>query len=178
MASHTAGAIAIEIATRVDNAMVDIENAVMRIVVASVRFLTITIENPKWGVVLVDSFYLIPTLRTAGVRYLLSDIERGVQQGHFAVTLDEFLLDQIGALTVASLRRQLATGLDAQLLDRTCEHVLRLLGLTPAKAQLAIGKAKPLLDIPLPDNMTNVGGIDQPRSKVRYLKEKGRRHDE
>ena len=49
--------------------------------------------------------------------------------------IDGFLLEQIGALMIAALRRLLSDGSQHEILARTCENILRLLGLTPTQAR-------------------------------------------
>jgi AcrR family transcriptional regulator len=146
LVAETAVAIATEIGKRLDEAMSDIEDALERVVVASSRFIGLAVENRNWGTVLVDSFNLLPSLRADAVRYLRADIKRGIDQGHFDVTLDPFLLDQIGALMISALRAQTGASLNKRLVDRTSEHILRLLGLTPSKAHRAVIRSQTRLE--------------------------------
>ena len=53
----------------------------------------------------------------------------------FDIELDEFFLDQIASLIIVSIRTQIETGADPVKTARACEGILRLCGLTPAKAQ-------------------------------------------
>ena len=142
---ETATAITLEITREINNAMIDIDDAVIRIVVASHSFLSLAVEYKNWGSVLVDAFHFLPKLRMEAAQYLNADIQRGLDQGKFDLALDPFILKQIGALLLQSMQDQIEDGLDIKLLDRTCENILRLLGLTPSKASLAVKKSQAFL---------------------------------
>ena len=69
------------------------------------------------------------------MEYMRADVQLAVEQRGLDVTVDDFLLEQLGALMIAALRRQLADGYQEALLQRTCEYILRVLGLTPRQAR-------------------------------------------
>jgi AcrR family transcriptional regulator len=134
LAAASAGAIAFEIAKQLDARMSDIESGVSRIVVASFAFLRLALHHESWGTVLVEQFQRRPAAAAAAMQYMRSDIERAVEQRGLDVVVDAFLLEQLGALMLAALRRQLAEGAQKPLMLRTCEYLLRVLGLTPKQA--------------------------------------------
>ena len=134
LAAASAGAIAFEIATQLDARMSDLESGVSRIVVATFAFLRLALRHEPWGMVLVEQFQRRPAAAAAAFRYMRSDIELAAEQRGLDVAVDDFLLEQLGALMIASLRRQLAVGFEEGLMFRTCEYVLRVLGLTPRQA--------------------------------------------
>jgi AcrR family transcriptional regulator len=141
LAAAAADTIALEIATQLDSAMAGIERAATRVVVASTRFIAIAVENRAWGSVLVEQYVRAPMASGLATRYLKSDVSRGIEQGQFEVTLDDFLLEQIGALIIVSIRRQLAKGSNSAQSTHTCENILRLLGMTPARSRQEVAKA-------------------------------------
>lgn len=57
-------------------------------------------------------------------------------------------MEQIATLMIAAMRRMLHEGRNNEIPNRTCQHILRLLGMTPAKAQREVEKAAdhPLLE--------------------------------
>lgn len=70
-----------------------------------------------------------------------ADIQLGIEQGEFDVTLDHFLLEQVGALLIAALHRQLCDGADTELTNRACDNLLRMLGLTPRQSSREVARA-------------------------------------
>ena len=141
LAQASAQAIVLEIAQQLDDEMQGLERGVSRVVVASWAFLRLALNNPDWANVVVEQYQR--QYRGTGLeafRYMRSDIERARDQDELSVEIDDFLLVQISALMVASLRMMLKHGVKQELLRRTCEHVLRLLGLTPAQAKREIDR--------------------------------------
>ena len=141
LAAASAGAIAFEIARCLDELMSDLESGVSRIVVATSAFLRLALQHEPWGKVLVEQFQRRPVAAAAAARYMRSDVETAVAQRDLDVTVDGFLLEQLGALMMAALRRQLADGYQEALMRRTCENVLRVLGLTPKQASREVQSA-------------------------------------
>ncbi len=141
LATASAGAIALEIAKQLDARMSDLESGLSRIVVATFAFLRLALEHEPWGVVLVEQFQRRPVAAAAAMQYMQSDIELAVEQRSLDVIVDVFLLEQLGALMLAALRRQLAEGFQEDLMTRTCEYVLRVLGLTPKQASREVQSA-------------------------------------
>ena len=64
-----------------------------------------------------------------------SDIELAVEQRDLDVSVDDFLLEELSALMFSALRRQVVDGFQETLMERTCEYILRVLGLTPKQAR-------------------------------------------
>lgn len=135
LAAASAEAITLEIAKRLAERMSDLEAGVSRIVAASFAFLRMASLHEPWGLVLVEQFQRRPTAGAAAMQYVRSDIQLAVEQRRLDVVVDEYLLEQLSALMIAALRWQLTGGLQEALLHRTCEYVLRLLGLTPKQAR-------------------------------------------
>ena len=115
--------------------MSSIGDAVRRVVTATTRFIEIVVREPDWAHVLLGSAEVMPEMRKDIYRYLRSDIELGVEQGKFDVEVTGFLLDQVASLIGVSIRTQISTGPNAALTRQTCESILRLLGMSPAKAR-------------------------------------------
>jgi len=134
----TVFAVAEEIAAENRQEMTEIEDAVERIVTGTTHFLVRACQHSEWAPVLIDGIEQLPELRQGVQSHLRTDIELGIVQGKFDVTLSQFLLDQICALIVASIRSQMTAGVDEQMTAMTCEHILRLLGLSPTEARKAV----------------------------------------
>lgn len=145
LASETTAAVAREIAEAVDDAMADVEDPSLRIVVGGSRFVRIAVENAAWGTILLEWLQRTFHQQVEMAAYPRSDIEKGIREGLFDVELDDYLMEQIGALIAASLRRQLATGPDDVISERTAQNVLRILGFTPARATRTVERARKYL---------------------------------
>jgi AcrR family transcriptional regulator len=141
--------IAGEVGRTIDEQMVDIGDARTRVVVATSRFIAMAVKEPEWGAVLIGSVEHMPNVRKDIMQYLHADLELGVEQGVFDIRLDQFLLDQIAALVVVSIRLQMNAGRTSELTVQTCENILRLCGLSPAAASRTVKKAQKQLADPL-----------------------------
>lgn len=129
--------IAIEVTRQIDEDMAGIDDAAKRVVTATSRFIEIVMTERDWALLLLDSADHLPEIRQDIYKYLRGDLERGVAQGKFEVEVTTFLLDQIVALIAVAVRAQLKDGFDPLLTQRACESILRLLGMSPAKARKA-----------------------------------------
>lgn len=147
LAAETAGAIALALARQLDVLMDDLKAGVSRIVVASIAFLRLASLHKPWGSVLLAQVQRDPRSGIRALHYMRSDVQRAVRQRDLDVTVDDFLLEQLGALMMVALRAQLDDGYDPVLLHRTCEHLLRVLGLTPKQARREVERVSnhPLL---------------------------------
>jgi len=141
-------AIALEIAKQLNDRMNDLDQGVSRVVVASWSFICIALAARPWGRVLVSQYQRRPVAESSAFEYMRGDIQRAVTQRNLDVTVDWFLLEQIAALMMTALRGMLGGELRTELLARTCENILRLLGMTPlqAKRELARVSRHALLD--------------------------------
>ncbi len=135
LALASSEAIALEIAKALDGRMSDLDRGVSRIIVASWAFLQIALSAKAWAQVVAGQYLRHPSAEASAFDYMRADIERAVAQGELDVEVDAFLLEQVAAVMMAALRRMLNVGLQTDVLSRTCENILRLLGLTPAQAQ-------------------------------------------
>lgn len=127
--------IAKEIGRQIDAQMSAIEDAVERVLTATTSFIEIAVDQPEWGAVVISSSQHTIEMRQDVSKFLRADLQLGLDQKRFSVTLDQYLLDQIGSLIIVCMRTQLDEGADSQLTQRTCDYILRLLGV-------------PLADIP------------------------------
>lgn len=146
LASATAIAIVMELSKCINESMPEIDDASIRLAVYTSSFLELVLKTEHWGAILVDSFhYLVQFRRTISV-YIKKEIQNGINQRKFDAEADEFLLEQISALTMSSIRNQLRTGYSQKNVDRTCNHILRTLGLTPSQASKVLEKARKHID--------------------------------
>ena len=124
--------LAVEITGRINDEMEGLTHGPTRVVLATARLLQIARQEPEWINVFLEGVFIVPELQSATVQYLRQDLEMGIEQGHFTITINLLLVNQILSLIRAALL------LDPQMSDdtltQTCEAVLRLLGVTPAKA--------------------------------------------
>ena len=127
--------IALAVSRQLDEEMSGIEDGARRVVTATTRFIEIVTGEPDWAHVLLGSAEHLPDVRRDIYHYLRSDIERGVEQGKLDVAVTVFMLDQVAALIGVALRTRLQSGGNADVNRETCESILRLLGMSPAKAR-------------------------------------------
>ncbi|MEK9824622.1 MAG: TetR/AcrR family transcriptional regulator, partial [Gammaproteobacteria bacterium] len=124
--------LAVEITGQINEEMVELGHGPTRVVLATARLLQTARKEPEWLDVLQEGVFIVPELQSAIVQYLRQDLEMGVDQGHFRIELNLLLVNQILSLIRTALL------LDRTMKDdtiiQTCEAVLRLLGMTPAKA--------------------------------------------
>jgi len=124
--------LAVEITTQINDEMEGIENGMVRVTLATARLLQIARREPEWIGVFLEGLFIVPELQSATVQYLRQDLETGISQGHFTIEIDLLLINQILSLIRAALLLDNAMG-DSSI-QKTCEAVLRLLGVTPKKA--------------------------------------------
>ncbi|MEM9620750.1 MAG: TetR/AcrR family transcriptional regulator [Pseudomonadota bacterium] len=134
-------AIALEIARHMDEQMHDLQRGVTRVVVATSAMLRFALALPNWAQVLVEQYQRRPTVKAAAFSYMRADIELAVERGEISIEVDRLLLEQIAALMMTALRRMLEGGDQQELLGRTCDSILRLLGMTPAQAGREVARA-------------------------------------
>ena len=133
-----AKAIALELIAPVDERLAGIKDAPVRIVVANNIIMHAALEQKSWSTVLGGAFYLLPPRYIDVGSYLKLLIARGVEEGSFTVTPDNFQLDQVTAVFISGLRT-LDKG-DVNIIDRTAQNMLRVLGMSPAKVSSALEK--------------------------------------
>ena len=142
-------AVAQHVVRQLDAAMSDVDDAVERVSLATRRFVDLAISQPDWGRVLFRAVWLFPRLRDEVTAYLRADLERGVAQGAFRITIDDIVLDTIAAMSASALfgRLQGAFGLEAG--SRMAELQLRMLGVDPERARDVAWRPIPLLSLEL-----------------------------
>jgi len=128
--------LAIEITQRIDAEMASIENAATRVIVATAKFLEIAGHEPEWAQVLLSGSDAIPEIHSGLVKFLRKDLELGVNQGHFVIPIDLLLINQIIAINKVAM--VLA---DEEIISKTCACVMRILGISAAKADKLVAKA-------------------------------------
>jgi len=135
-----ANGLSIEITGRINEEMADISNAVTRVTLATASMLETARREPEWFDVLLGSMSVIPELQAQAFHYLKQDLELGIRQGHFDVEIDLLFINQfVSVVRVAFL---LDRKVKEKTIRRTCESILRLLGLTPAKAARAVAAVR------------------------------------
>lgn len=135
MLREAANGIALAIGRQLDAEMVGITDAPTRVVRATASFIDIVLRELDWAAVMLAGTSHVPQLNHDVAAYLRSDLKLGVDQGKFDVELTPFLIQQIIALISVTITMQRAEGLDRRLTHQACENILRLLGISPAKAR-------------------------------------------
>lgn len=140
LASASAEAIALVVAKHLNEEMQDLDRGVSRIVVASWAFILIALSAGAWAKVLVSQYQRRPTAKEPAFQFMKADIELAIEQGDITDSVDHFLMEQIATLMIGAMHRTLYAGRDDEIPNRTCQHILRLLGMTPAKAKREVEK--------------------------------------
>lgn len=133
--------IALAIGHQLDAEMAGINDAPTRVVKATANFIDIVLHEPDWAAIMLAGASYVPQLNNDVAAYLRSDLKLGIDQGKFDVTLDRFLIQQIVALIVVTITTQMTGGTDRAQTHQACENILRLLGISPAKARKIVSTA-------------------------------------
>jgi len=136
VATAVAFSIARAVAARLDEAMVDVVDAVDRTSQATRQFIEIASDDPEWGRALYQAMWSMPELRGQIVTYLRTDLRRGVRQGAFTAKVDAFLIGVFVSMTAATLFERLE-GAGPEVGSRVAELQLRMLGVNAARASEA-----------------------------------------
>jgi len=137
--------IAGDIARQLDEAMVDMGDAVERTSFGTRQFIDIACSEPEWGWALFRAVWFLPELRKVSNEYLKADLQRGVRQGVFTVTIDRFLINTYSSMLLSALQGRLSGDAGKDAGSRVAELQLRMLGVPAAKAKkVAWRKLDPL----------------------------------
>jgi AcrR family transcriptional regulator len=147
LARCAAEAIVLEIGKRMAEQMADLDEGVQRVTVASWAFARLVVARGDWARVLLAEYQRRPVVGTSVFRYLRADLELAEAQSGIDVEVDDYLLEQLVALIMAALRRQLEHGESEAMMRRMCESMLRVIGLTAAQArrEVALAERHPLV---------------------------------
>ena len=153
LTAATAEAIILEVNRTVADAIESIQDPTIRVTALCSCVLKVLLSQKNWATIIVDSFHHLRGIRDRVTHTLRSQINDGIAQGQFKAELDDFLIEQVASLVMSSIRNQIESGYSQQITERTCEHILRLLGLSSSAATQTTKKWRPqfeLLELPLP----------------------------
>ena len=140
LVSAVATSIALELVAAVEEKVVDIKDPAIRLVVSTNTVMSTALQHERWSYVLATAFFLVPEGLIDVGGYLKNNIDRGIAQGVFNTRCDEFQLNQLASVFISGLRELRKDNLS--IIDRTSENLLRLLGVSPAKASTILDEAK------------------------------------
>jgi|TARA_B110000503_G_scaffold2595_2_gene3492 AcrR family transcriptional regulator len=140
LVSAVATSIALELVAAVEEQVVDIKDPAIRLVVSTNTVMRTALQHERWSYVLATAFFLVPEGLIDVGGYLKNNVDRGMAQGVFNTASDEFQLNQLASVFISGLRGLKKDNLS--IIDRTSENLLRLLGVTPAKASTILDEAK------------------------------------
>ena len=140
LVSAVATSIALELVAAVEEQVVDIKDPAIRLVVSTNTVMSTALQQERWSYVLATAFFLVPEGLIDVGGYLKNNVDRGMAQGVFNTASDEFQLNQLASVFISGLRGLKKDNLS--IIDRTSENLLRLLGVTPAKASTILDEAK------------------------------------
>lgn len=133
-------AIAFEIARQLDKLMSDVDCAITRVATGTRLFMDIVCQNPNLGWAFLKAYYAIPAFRLRVGVFMRSDITRGIKQGVFCDTTDDFLMECIGGLVASAAMSRLSGKVGPEAGIRAAELQLQLLGVAPKTAKKATSK--------------------------------------
>ena len=128
--------LAIELTKRINDDMENIAHGPTRVALATARLLRTVRQQAEWLNVLLEGVFMVPELQSSAVAYLKKDLELGTQQGHFSVTVDLLLINQI--LALINVGRRVDPAMSDLTIKHTCDAVLRVLGVPAKKAQKTV----------------------------------------
>ena len=140
LVSAVATSIALELVAAVEEQVVDIKDPAIRLVVSTNTVMRTALQHERWSYVLATAFFLVPEGLIDVGGYLKNNVDRGMAQGVFNTACDEFQLNQLASVFISGLRGLKMYNLS--IIDRTSDNILRLLGVTPAKASTILDEAK------------------------------------
>lgn len=140
LVSAVATSIALELVAAVEEQVVDIKDPAIRLVVSTNTVMRTALQHERWSYVLATAFFLVPEGLIDVGGYLKNNVDRGMAQGVFNTASDEFQLNQLASVFISGLRGLKKDNLS--IIDRTSENLLRLLGVSPAKASTILDEAK------------------------------------
>jgi AcrR family transcriptional regulator len=120
---------------QLDDAMVDVTDALERISLATRRFIGLAASEPDWGLALFRALWLFDELRHNVTNYLRADLQLGVRQGVITAEIDDFLIDTFAAMALNALFGQLQGVFASDAGSRVAELQLRMLGVPPDTAR-------------------------------------------
>lgn len=135
IAGTVAFGIAADVAARLDAAMTDIDDAVERVSFATRQFLNLATSDPAWGWALFKAARALPSLREQVMAYARSDLMRGRRQGVFKVEIDAFTVEMFASMVLTALFARLSGTAGEDAGSKATELVLRMLGVSPARAR-------------------------------------------
>jgi AcrR family transcriptional regulator len=135
IAAAVAFRIAEGVVGQLDDAMVDVTDALERISTATRRFISLAASAPDWGRALFRALWLFDDLRSNVTLHLRADLQLGVRQGAITAEIDDFLIDTFAAMTLNALFSQLQGAFASDAGSRVAELQLRMLGVPPDKAR-------------------------------------------
>ncbi len=134
LTSVVALSLAAEITRKMDEAMADIDDAVERVSLGTRQFIDIASSRLNWGAAFLQAFWVCAELRAEVTLYLRRDLERGVALGAFNVTVDDFLVQMVGALVNTALFARINGTAGPEAGSKAAEMQLRLLGVDAERA--------------------------------------------
>jgi AcrR family transcriptional regulator len=141
--------LAADVTRQLDEAMVDIDDAIERTSTATRRFIELASAQSDWGWALWRANWHFPGFRKNVAARLRADLMRGRDQGAFTVTIDDFLIDVFASMMTAALFDRLNGSIGPEAGSKVAELQLRMLGVPAAKAKAAAWRDLPPLEIAL-----------------------------
>lgn len=150
IAAEVAARIGGDITGQIDQAMVDLDNAIERLSFATRQFIAFGTHQPLWGWVFIRSASFLPAMHRQMETHLYRDLERGRRQGLFTLTIDAFLVDSILAVVMAALSARLRGDAGEEAGSRASELILNMLNVPHPHAREVAWKPVELSQLTIP----------------------------
>ena len=145
LTAATGAAIILEVSQVVAKEIEDLQDPVVRVTALCSCVLKILLTQENWATIVVESFHYLRSIRNQVTQALSDQIQMGIDRNVFTAELNDFLVEQIASLMMSSIRNQMETGYSERNTELTCEHVLRVLGLSRHAASKAVARWRPQL---------------------------------
>lgn len=140
-------AIAAEAQQRIDSAICAIEDATEQIAAATRLFIEFAHAQPDWGLAFFRAVWFFRGLRESIVTNLRADLERAAAKGAFTITVDDFVIDMFGSMTLAGMFGRVQGIAGPETGSRVAELQLRMLGVPSRRAARIAQRPLPPLGV-------------------------------
>ena len=146
LTAATGAAIILEVNRAVAGEIEHIRDPVLRVIALCACVLKVLLTQQHWATIVVESFHYLREIREQVTQTLREQIQEGIDEGVFSAELNDFLIEQVASLMMSSIRNQMQSGYSERNTELTCQHVLRVLGLSGRAAEKAVVRWRPVFE--------------------------------
>jgi AcrR family transcriptional regulator len=139
-----------DLTDQIDQAMVEIDDAIERFSFATRQFIEFAHGLPQWGWMIIRCASALRETYQPMETHLFADLVRGRRQGQISREIDGFVVDTIFAMVTAALAARLRGTAGPEAGSRVTELVLTMLQVSPHRAFEVAWQSIDLREIDLP----------------------------